>query len=139
MNRYHVKIDDSVLPETYSFDELIENGLLDERDEHIQVKLIEEREWVVAERVAFPKRTKDRLCSNGMDEQSEKGCQTKGCEEYIFKLRWCHAPAFLSCPVYGAAERHAMMTQRSGKSPGTIQPSKPLPSRTQCTVPVCAT
>ena len=30
MNRYHVKIDDSVLPETYSFDELIENGLLDE-------------------------------------------------------------------------------------------------------------
>lgn len=48
MNRYHVKIDDSVLPETYSFDELIENGLLDERDERIQVKLIEEREWVVA-------------------------------------------------------------------------------------------
>lgn len=53
MNRYHVKIDDSVLPETYSFDELIENGLLDERDEHIQVKLIEEREWVVARDYPF--------------------------------------------------------------------------------------
>ena len=53
MNRYHVKIDDSVLPETYSFDELIENGLLDERDKHIQVKLIEEREWVVARDYPF--------------------------------------------------------------------------------------
>lgn len=53
MNRYNVKIDDSVLPETYSFDELIENGLLDERDEHIQVKLIENNEWVIARDYPF--------------------------------------------------------------------------------------
>ena len=53
MNRYHVTIDDSILPETYSFDELIENGLLDERDEHIRVRLIEENEWVIARDYPF--------------------------------------------------------------------------------------
>ncbi len=53
MNRYNVKIEDSVLPETYSFDELIQNGLLDERDEHIQVRLIEENEWVIARDYPF--------------------------------------------------------------------------------------
>lgn len=53
MNRYHVKVDDSILPETYSFDELIDNGLLDERDEHIQVKLVEKTEWIVARDYPF--------------------------------------------------------------------------------------
>lgn len=53
MNRYHVKIDDSVLPETYSFDELIGNGLLDDRDEHIQVRLVGESDWVIARDYPF--------------------------------------------------------------------------------------
>lgn len=53
MNKYQVKIDDSVLPDSYSFDELIDNGLLDERDEQIQVRLIEESEWIVARDYPF--------------------------------------------------------------------------------------
>lgn len=53
MNRYQVKIDDAVLPDTYTFDELIDNGLLDERDENIQVRLVEDSEWVIARDYPF--------------------------------------------------------------------------------------
>lgn len=53
MNKYLVKIEDSVLPDSYTFDELIANGLLDERDEKIQVKDIEETDWVIARDYPF--------------------------------------------------------------------------------------
>lgn len=53
MNRYQVKIDDSILPDSYSLDELLANGLLDQRDEHIKVKLPEEDEWIVARDYSF--------------------------------------------------------------------------------------
>ena len=53
MNRYQVKIEDAVLPDTYTFDELIDNGLLDERDENIQVRLVEDSEWVIARDYPF--------------------------------------------------------------------------------------
>ena len=38
-NKYQVKINDSVLPKSFSFDELIDNGLLDNKDENIKVRL----------------------------------------------------------------------------------------------------
>lgn len=53
MNSYQVKIDEEELPNSFTFDELIENGLLDERDEHIKIKLIEETEWVIARDYPF--------------------------------------------------------------------------------------
>lgn len=48
MNSYQVEIDGEQLPNSFTFDELIENGLLDERDEHIKIKLVEETDWVIA-------------------------------------------------------------------------------------------
>lgn len=48
MNRYQVKIDDSILPDSYTFDELINNGLLDDYDEHIKVRLVGESLWLIA-------------------------------------------------------------------------------------------
>ena len=41
MKSYQVKIDEEELPNSFTFDELIENGLLDESDEHIKIKLVE--------------------------------------------------------------------------------------------------
>lgn len=46
--RYQVKIDDSVLPESYTLDELLSNGLLDDYDENIFVKQANETEWKIA-------------------------------------------------------------------------------------------
>jgi hypothetical protein len=53
MNRYVVKIDDTILPDSYTLDELLANGLLDQRDEHIQIKMVEEDNWVVARDYSF--------------------------------------------------------------------------------------
>ncbi len=51
--RYEVKIDDSVLPELYTFDQLIEKGILDDVDEHIKVRQHGESNWVTARRYPF--------------------------------------------------------------------------------------
>lgn len=53
MNRYKVKIDDTILPDSYTFDELIENGLLDDYDENIKVRLVEENTWYIARDYPF--------------------------------------------------------------------------------------
>jgi len=65
MNRYQVKIDDSILPDSYSLDELLANGLLDQRDEHIKIKLPEEDVWVVARDYSFS--DKEKILSGGIN------------------------------------------------------------------------
>lgn len=63
-NKYQVKINDSVLPKSFSFDELIDNGLLDKKDENIKVRLCAEEEWVTARDYPFyihENRTQDNL------------------------------------------------------------------------------
>lgn len=52
-HRYEVKIDDSVLPELYTFDQLIEKGILDDVDEHIKVRQYGETNWVTARKYPF--------------------------------------------------------------------------------------
>ena len=51
---YQVKIDDTVMPEYFTYDELIKNDLLNERDENILLRLAEDSEWVVAKDYPFP-------------------------------------------------------------------------------------
>jgi hypothetical protein len=75
MNRYQVKIENSVLPECYSFDELIANGLLDERDENIQVKLINDSEWVTARDYPFSR-------SEALDNNSTSSSSNYTIDEY---------------------------------------------------------
>lgn len=53
MNKYQVKIEDTTLPDYYTLDELIDNGLLDERDEQIKVRAISETKWVIARDYPF--------------------------------------------------------------------------------------
>lgn len=67
MNRYQVKIDDSILPDSYSLDELLANGLLDQRDEHIKVKLPEEDDWIVARDYSFSKSETPRSVINSLN------------------------------------------------------------------------
>lgn len=52
-NRYQVKIDESVLPELYSFDQMINAGLLDDYDDNIMVRLNGDTEWITARRYPF--------------------------------------------------------------------------------------
>jgi len=52
-NKYQVKIDDSVMPELYTFDQLIDEGLLDEIDEKIKVRLNGEDVWQTARNYPF--------------------------------------------------------------------------------------
>lgn len=66
MNKYLVKIEESLLPDSFTFDELIANGLLDERDEKIQVKLIGENEWVIARDYPFDKN--ETLINNSFED-----------------------------------------------------------------------
>lgn len=48
MKHYQVKIDNVELPDLYTLDELLANGLLDDYDGNILVKLESETEWRIA-------------------------------------------------------------------------------------------
>lgn len=52
-NKYQVKIDDSVMPELYTFDQLINAGLLDDFDEKIKIRIIGNKEWTTARSFPF--------------------------------------------------------------------------------------
>lgn len=52
-NKYQVKIEDSILPQLYTFDQLIDTGLLDEVDEKIKVRLNIDSPWVTARSFPF--------------------------------------------------------------------------------------
>ena len=51
--RYLVKIEDTILPQSYSFDQLIDKGLLDNIDENIKVKLEGDSVWITAREYPF--------------------------------------------------------------------------------------
>lgn len=51
--RYLVKIENTILPESYSFDQLIDKGLLDNIDENIKVKLEGDSVWITARNYPF--------------------------------------------------------------------------------------
>lgn len=48
MTTYKVKIDGQVMPSTFTFDELIDNGILDDYDENILVQAVGDTSWTVA-------------------------------------------------------------------------------------------
>ncbi len=52
-NKYQVKIEETILPQLYTFDQLIDAGLLDEVDENIKVRLIGDSTWVTARSFPF--------------------------------------------------------------------------------------
>lgn len=53
MKHYFVMIDNDVSSKTFTFDELINYGLLDDYDEHIKVKATDESMWQVAREYPF--------------------------------------------------------------------------------------
>lgn len=53
MKKYLVKIEDSVLPQSYTFDQLIDAGLLDNVDDKIKVKLEGDSAWITARDYPF--------------------------------------------------------------------------------------
>ena len=61
-NRYQVKIDESILPELYSFDQLINAGLLDDYDENIKIRLVGDTAWITARSYPFA----------GIEKQTDK-------------------------------------------------------------------
>lgn len=52
-NKYQVKIEDSILPDLYTFDQLINSGLLDDVDEKIKIRLYGDSTWVTARSFPF--------------------------------------------------------------------------------------
>lgn len=52
-SKYQVKIEESILPQLYTFDQLIDAGLLDEVDEKIKVRLNGDLTWVTARSFPF--------------------------------------------------------------------------------------
>ena len=52
-NKYQVKIEDSILPQLYTFDQMIDAGLLDDVDENIKVRLYGDSAWVTARSYPF--------------------------------------------------------------------------------------
>lgn len=53
MKKYQVMIDGEVASQTYTLDEMLELGLLDDYDENIKIKLYEEFVWQVARDYPF--------------------------------------------------------------------------------------
>lgn len=53
MKKYQVMIDGEVASQTYTLDEMLELGLLDDYDENIKIKLIKESVWQVARDYPF--------------------------------------------------------------------------------------
>lgn len=53
MKRYQVMIDGTVSSQTFTLDEMLELGLLDDYDENIKVKVFEESTWQVARDYPF--------------------------------------------------------------------------------------
>lgn len=53
MKKYLVKIEDSILPQSYTFDQLIDAGLLDNVDDKIKVKLEGDSVWITARDYPF--------------------------------------------------------------------------------------
>lgn len=53
MKKYQVMIDEEVSSQTFTFDEMLELGLLDDYDENIKVKLLEESAWQIAREYPF--------------------------------------------------------------------------------------
>ncbi len=53
MKKYQVMIDGEVASQTYTLDEMLELGLLDDYDENIKIKLFEESVWQVAREYPF--------------------------------------------------------------------------------------
>lgn len=53
MKKYLVKIEDSILPQSYTFDQLIDAGLLDNVDDKIKVKLDGDSVWITARDYPF--------------------------------------------------------------------------------------
>ena len=53
MKYYLVMIDDDVSSKTFTFDELLDDGILDNYDEHIKVKATEDTLWYVARDYPF--------------------------------------------------------------------------------------
>lgn len=53
MRQYLVKIDDSILPRSFTFDQLIDAGLLDNVDDKIKVKLAGDSFWITARDYPF--------------------------------------------------------------------------------------
>lgn len=53
MKRYLVKIEDTILPQSYTFNQLIDAGLLDNVDDKIKVKLEGDSVWITARAYPF--------------------------------------------------------------------------------------
>lgn len=53
MKKYLVKIEDSIMPQSYTFDQLIDTGLLDNVDDKIKVKLEGDSVWITARDYPF--------------------------------------------------------------------------------------
>lgn len=52
-NKYQLKIENMVLPKLYSFDQLINEGILDDVDENIKIRLVGDKAWITARSYPF--------------------------------------------------------------------------------------
>lgn len=53
MKKYQVMIEDTVASQALTLDEMLELGLLDEYDEHIKVRALDESKWQIAREYPF--------------------------------------------------------------------------------------
>lgn len=87
MKKYQVMIDEEVSSQTFTFDEMLELGLLDDFDENIRIKLIEESVWQVAREYPFHVSEAGTLVSNFVvncdGSVTRKNCNTNNREYTI--------------------------------------------------------
>lgn len=65
MNKYQVKIEDTVSSQSFTFDELLDFGLLDDYDEKIMVRATGESRWVIARNYPFAYTEQNCSSNNG--------------------------------------------------------------------------
>jgi hypothetical protein len=61
MAKYQVRIEDNEFEQTFTLDELLDHGLLDDYDPKIQVRAEGENKWIVARKYPYDKKEKENF------------------------------------------------------------------------------
>ena len=86
-NKYQVKIEDSILPQLYTFDQLIDAGLLDDVDEKIKVRLNGDSTWVTARSFPFSDLESRQPTHSVSINERKRHLHVKG--QHLFMLILC--------------------------------------------------
>lgn len=124
MKKYLVKIEDSVLPQSYTFDQLIEAGLLDNFDDQIKVKLEGDSIWITARDYPFSN-VENNEGSNSTTIQSEYHPSTRQVVPPVRQYSTTETPHYVTQQHRTGQTRRTEPVKRTHQRQNDILPTTP--------------